>query len=106
MAKKKISAKRVKKENYWTRLQNVAKEYKNVLFIDANNVSSKQILLIRARLRAIGGYMIMGKNVSRTKHQLQFLRILSRPHRKIKTQFFLYSTFTFLDPHEGRFVRS
>lgn len=62
MAKKKISAKRVKKENYWVRLQKVAREYKNVLFIDADNVSSKQILKIRARLRDIGAYMIMGKN--------------------------------------------
>jgi len=62
MAKKKISAKRQKKEDYWYRIQKVAKDYKNVLFIDADNVSSKQILLIRARLRTIGAYMIMGKN--------------------------------------------
>jgi len=64
MAKKKISAKRVKKEQYWFRLQKVAADYKNVLFIDADNVSSKQILQIRARLRTMGAYMIMGKNVS------------------------------------------
>jgi ribosomal protein L10 len=62
MAKKKISAKRLKKESYWGRLAKVAGEYKNVLFIDADNVSSKQILSIRARLRGIGAYMIMGKN--------------------------------------------
>jgi len=62
MAKKKISAKRVKKEQYWFRLQKVAADYKNVLFIDADNVSSKQILQIRARLRTMGAYMIMGKN--------------------------------------------
>jgi len=62
MAKKKISAKRLKKEDYWQRLQKVVYEYKNVLFINADNVSSKQILMIRARLREIGAYMIMGKN--------------------------------------------
>jgi large subunit ribosomal protein LP0 len=32
------------------------------MFVDANNVSSKQIANIRKKLRAIGAYMIMGKN--------------------------------------------
>jgi len=64
MAVKKKSDKRIKKEKYWKRLQEVAARYKNVLFIDADNVSSKQISKLRARLRAIDAYMIMGKNVS------------------------------------------
>jgi large subunit ribosomal protein LP0 len=62
MAGKKKTAKRIKKEDYWVRLQKAAAEYKNVLFIDADNVSSLQVLKIRARLRAIGAVMIMGKN--------------------------------------------
>ena len=66
--KQKKSAKRVKKENYWFRLQKAVNDYKNVLFIDADNVSSLQVLKIRARLREIGAVMIMGKNVS---HLLQ-----------------------------------
>jgi ribosomal protein L10 len=64
MAVKKKSDKRIKKEAYWVRLQVVAQKYKNVLFVDADNVSSKQISVIRAKLRAIDAYMIMGKNVS------------------------------------------
>ena len=64
MAVKKKSEKRIKKENYWTRLQNIANKYQNVMFVDANNVSSKQISMIRFKLRAIGAVMIMGKNVS------------------------------------------
>jgi len=64
MAVAKKSEKRIKKEKYWKRLQYVAEKYKNCLFIDANNVSSGQISKIRFRLRAIGAYMIMGKNVS------------------------------------------
>ena len=64
MAVKKKSDKRVKKEAYWFRLQDVATKYNNVLFIDANNVSSKQIANIRKELRKINAYMIMGKNVS------------------------------------------
>jgi ribosomal protein L10 len=56
------SDKRIKKENYWKRLQYVATNYKQACFVDANNVSSKQICMIRAKLRKIGAYMIMGKN--------------------------------------------
>jgi large subunit ribosomal protein LP0 len=62
MAPVKKSEKRIKKEAYWERLQVTAAKYKNVLFIDANNVSSKQIGQIRNKLRAIGAVMIMGKN--------------------------------------------
>jgi len=66
MAVQKKSQKRIKKENYWDRLQQVVQKYKNVMFVDANNVSSKQICSIRADLRKIDAYMIMGKNVSKT----------------------------------------
>jgi large subunit ribosomal protein LP0 len=62
MAVKKKSEKRIKKEAYWFRLQDVAAKYNNVMFVDANNVSSKQICMIRKELRAIDAYMIMGKN--------------------------------------------
>jgi hypothetical protein len=37
----KKSEKRIKKEAYWKRLQETARTYKNALFVDANNVSSK-----------------------------------------------------------------
>jgi len=40
MAIKKKSDKRVKKENYYVRLQEVAAKYKNCLFVNADNVSS------------------------------------------------------------------
>ena len=64
MPKVKKSEKRIKKEAYWDRLQVTVGKYKNCLFIDANNVSSKQIGKIRNDLRAIGAVMIMAKNVS------------------------------------------
>ena len=51
MAVKKKSEKRIKKEAYWTRLQVVAQKYNNVLFVHANNVSSKQISMLRKKLR-------------------------------------------------------
>lgn len=62
MAVKKKSEKRIKKEAYWVRLQEVAAKYKNIMFVSADNVSSKQIGSIRRELRKIGAYMIMGKN--------------------------------------------
>ena len=65
MPAEKKSDKRIKKEQYWKRLQVAARTYKNALFIDANNVSSKQIGQIRCRLREMGAVMIMGKNVSK-----------------------------------------
>ncbi len=76
----KKTAKRIKKENFWDRLQMVAHKYKNVMFVDANQVSSLQIAKIRLDLRLIGAYMIMGKNVS-------------VPHLCFNT---------LLDSHEGR----
>jgi ribosomal protein L10 len=64
MAVKKKSEKRIKKETFWGKIQKATAEYKNALFIDANNVSSKQIADIRVELRKIKAFMIMGKNVS------------------------------------------
>jgi hypothetical protein len=64
MAVKKKSEKRIKKENYWARLEEYVAKYKNCLFVDTNNVSSRQISKIRVSLRAINAVMIMGKNVS------------------------------------------
>lgn len=58
----KKSEKRIKKEAYWKRLAHTANKYQNVMFVNANNVSSKQISMIRFKLRAIGAVMIMGKN--------------------------------------------
>lgn len=52
------------KAKVWTRLQQLVFQYKNCLFIDADNVSSKQISLLRSKLREIDAQMIMGKNVS------------------------------------------
>jgi large subunit ribosomal protein LP0 len=62
MAVKKKSEKRIKKENYWNRLKVIANKYTNVMFIDADNVSSQQVQKIRQALRAIGAVMVMGKN--------------------------------------------
>jgi large subunit ribosomal protein LP0 len=58
----KKSEKQAKKDQRWRRVQEAAFKYKNVLFIDANCVSSKQICQIRSKLRPIDACMVMGKN--------------------------------------------
>lgn len=58
----KVINKKEKKAAYYTRLQDVCVKYNRALFVDCDNVTSKQICVIRAELRKIGGYMIMGKN--------------------------------------------
>lgn len=77
---KKKSEKRIKKEEYWEKLQHHAATYKKALLVDVDNVSSLQLNTIRLKLRPIGAKMIMGKNVSSR------LRKITRS----------------LDPHEGR----
>jgi len=58
----KVINKKEKKSAYYARLQDVCTKYNKALFVDVDNVTSKQICVIRADLRKIGGYMIMGKN--------------------------------------------
>jgi len=54
--------KRAKKAVYWERLQEICVKYEKALFVEVDNVTSKQICLIRAELRKLGATMIMGKN--------------------------------------------
>mmetsp|Transcript_18553 Transcript_18553/g.13318 ORF Transcript_18553/g.13318 Transcript_18553/m.13318 type:complete len:100 (-) Transcript_18553:806-1105(-) len=58
----KVINKREKKAAYYERVQDVCTKYNRALFVDVDNVTSKQICIIRAELRQLGGYMIMGKN--------------------------------------------
>jgi ribosomal protein L10 len=59
----KKSAKRVKKEVYWKRLQEMVLRYQKAIIVSMNDVSSQQVQKIRFNLRALGAEMIMGKNV-------------------------------------------
>jgi ribosomal protein L10 len=64
MAVKKKSEKRLKKEAYWKRLNELSEKYKKAVLVDVDNVSSKQLNKIRLELRSLDAIMIMGKNVS------------------------------------------
>jgi len=62
VAGKKKSEKRLKKENYWKKLWEITETYKKAIFVDCDNVSSKQINTIRLKLRPLDSVMVMGKN--------------------------------------------
>nr|AFR90240.1 acidic L10PO ribosomal protein [Sterkiella nova] len=59
---KKKSEKRIKKEEYWHKLQDLAGEYSKAILVDVDNVSSNQINQIRLKLRPLKAKMVMGKN--------------------------------------------
>lgn len=40
---KKKSEKRIKKEEYWQKLQDLTENYKKAILVDVDNVSSKQV---------------------------------------------------------------
>jgi large subunit ribosomal protein LP0 len=63
MGIKKASDKRAKKYSYWERLWGLLEDYKQILIVNCNNVSSKQIQDIRFKLRALDAVVVMGKNV-------------------------------------------
>jgi len=56
--------KKERKANQWTGLQEALKKYSRALFVDVDNVTSKQICIMRRELRPLDALMIMGKNVS------------------------------------------
>ncbi len=59
---KKKNPKRIKKENYWQRLWGYCDDYQTALLVDVDNVSSKQIIKLRQKLRAINAHFVCGKN--------------------------------------------
>lgn len=58
--------KRERKGNQWANLQDALCKYSKCLFVDVDNVTSKQICVMRREFRRLNALMIMGKNVSQT----------------------------------------
>ena len=46
----------------WSELQDALTKYDKILFVEVDNVTSKQICIMRRSIRELGGKMIMGKN--------------------------------------------
>jgi large subunit ribosomal protein LP0 len=61
MAEKELSAKKVRKNIYWKKLETCLATYKNILVIGVDFVGSKQMQEVRAAIRG-KGEILMGKN--------------------------------------------
>ena len=66
MPKEAKSKKRMAKERRWESLQDACYNFSKCLFVEVDNVTSKQISIMRKELRKMDAKMIMGKNVSRS----------------------------------------
>ena len=53
-----------RKELHWNDLQETVQKFNRALFVNVDNVTSKQICIMRKAFREIGAKMICGKNVS------------------------------------------
>jgi len=57
-----------RKDKVWAACTEAVVKYNKCLFVNVDNVTSKQICIMRKALRAINAVMVMGKNVSLTRH--------------------------------------
>ena len=62
MPKREKRSKKVAKAARWSDLQDALVKYDKILFVEVDNVTSKQICIMRRMLREIDAKMIMGKN--------------------------------------------
>jgi len=53
------------KDKVWASVQDSCNKYTKCIFVNVDNVTSKQICVMRKALRAIDARMVMGKNVRR-----------------------------------------
>ena len=51
-----------RKEQLWGELQHACDTFEKALFVNTDNVTSKQICVMRKSMRDIGAVMICGKN--------------------------------------------
>jgi len=56
------SAKTLRKEKVWEQTQECIQKYSKCMFVNVDNVTSKQICIMRKQLREINAVMCMGKN--------------------------------------------
>ena len=83
MPKKTLSKKaKSAKVAQWDQLQELCCKYNKILFIDVDNVTSKQIAQVRQQLRDVDAQVFMGKNVSQTR-QNTFANCSIDPHEEV-----------------------
>lgn len=74
------SVKQIRKDKVWENTQTCCQKYEKCMFVNVDNVTSKQICIMRKMFREIGAVMVMGKNVS--GHAKQLIMCVLDPHEK------------------------
>jgi len=62
MSNNKKSVKDIRKDKVWEKTQECCAKFQKCLFVNVDNVTSKQICVMRKQFRAIDAVMVMGKN--------------------------------------------
>lgn len=61
-----------RKDRVWSNVQLCCDKFTKCVFVNVDNVTSKQICVMRKALRAVDAMMVMGKNVSDTPNRSTF----------------------------------
>ena len=68
----------------WSNLRDAVENYTKCLFVNVDNVTSKQICVMRKAFRDLDAHVVMGKNVSNAQHANTILdphaQVPQRPH--------------------------
>lgn len=59
-----VQDKQGRKDKVWGNVQSCCNKFTKCVFVNVDNVTSKQICVMRKALREIDAQMVMGKNVS------------------------------------------
>ncbi len=68
-----VQDKQARKDKVWSNVQTCCNKYTKCVFVNVDNVTSKQICVMRKALRDIDAQMVMGKNVSRHSKRNYYL---------------------------------
>ena len=68
--------KQLRKEKVWNCVQECSQKFDKCLFVNVDNVTSKQICIMRKALRAMDSVMVMGKNVSKIESQTRLSNLM------------------------------
>jgi len=58
----KVTDKQARKDKVWANVQLACNKFTKCIFVNVDNVTSKQICVMRKALREIDALMVMGKN--------------------------------------------
>merc|ERR1712127_657004 len=93
----KVSIKQQRKEKVWERTQECCDKFQKCMFVNVDNVTSKQICVMRKQFREINAIMVMGKNTLMRKAIWEMMEAdveakKERPHLKIIRDALLLNT--------------